>query len=70
MAKRRESRYPIRLTTLVPAHMATRIRAASDRYAVAESVIVRRAIKSGLRLAIESVRKEAEAADARVAEEE
>ena len=58
MTKRRERRYPMRVTASVTADMANRIRAASERYAVAEAVIVRRAIENGLRHAIDAIRKQ------------
>ena len=57
-AKIRESRYPERLTVLVPRSMARRIKGVSDELGVAESVIVRRALVRGLKSAEESIRRD------------
>ena len=58
MGKRRESRYAARFNIGLDSATAIRVRDASDRYGVAESVILRRAIDNGLKLAIDAIRKQ------------
>ena len=68
MAKRRESRYVHRFNIGLESGTATRIREASNRYGVAESVILRRAIDVGLDRAVDAIRKQTAARGARRAE--
>lgn len=68
MGKRRESRYVHRFNIGVDSDTASRIREASDRYGVAESVILRRAIDVGLDRAVDAIRKQAAARKERGAE--
>lgn len=58
MGKRRESRYVDRFNIGLDSATAIRIREASNRYGVAESVILRRAIDGGLDRAIDAIRKQ------------
>ena len=59
MGKRREPRYEARFNIGLDPSVAARIREASDRYGVAQSVIVRRAIGAGLDKALDAIRKQA-----------
>lgn len=67
MSKMRETRYADRFHIGVDSSIAARVREASDRYRVAEAVILRRAIDVGLDRAVNAVRKEAAARAARAA---
>lgn len=60
MGKRRERHYPARFNIGIDQASANRIRAASQRFGIAESVILRRAIAGGLDRAIDALRKQAE----------
>ena len=68
MGKRRDSRYVARFNIGLEAGPASRVREASDRYGVAEAVILRRAIDVGLDRAVDAVRKQAAARADRGAE--
>ena len=59
MGKRQESKWPARFHVGLDQATGARIRAASDRYSVAESVILRRAVDIGLDRAIDAIRKQA-----------
>ena len=58
MGKRRESRYSRRVNIGLESATASRVREASNRYDVAEAVILRRAIDVGLDRAIDAIRKQ------------
>ena len=68
MAKRRNPRYEARFNVGLEAGPARRIRQASDRYGVAEAVIIRQAIDAGLDRAIDAVRKQVAARADRAAD--
>ena len=59
MGKRRESRYMDRFNIGLDSATAGRVREASNRYGVAEAVILRRAIDNGLGRAVDAIRKQA-----------
>lgn len=58
MGKRRDARHSARKSVGLDSATANRVREASDRYGVAESVILRRAIDNGLARAIDAIRKQ------------
>ena len=68
MRKRRESRYADRFNLGLDSATASRVREASNRYGVAESVILRRAIDGGLDRSIDAIRKQAAGRAERAAE--
>ena len=58
MGKRREAQYPARFYVGLRAETMARVREASDRLGIAESVIVRRAVEHGLAKALDELGKE------------
>ena len=68
MGKRRDSRYSRRVNIGLESATAIRVREASNRYDVAEAVILRRAIDVGLDRAIDAIRKQTAARAERGAE--
>ena len=58
--KRRGTLYPVRFNIGLDSTMANRIKAASDRYKIAEAVILRGAIARGLDKSIDAIRKASE----------
>ena len=58
MVKRRERRYTDRFNIGLDSAMASRIREASERYGIAESMILRKAIAGGLKNTIDAIRKQ------------
>ena len=67
MGKRRDSRYVARFNIGLEAGPASRVREASNRYGVAEAVILRRAIDVGLDRAVDAIRKQSKQTASRAA---
>lgn len=59
MSKRRATHYPIQLKARVSENVGTSIKTASDKYGIAEGVIVRDAIERGYKAALAELRRTA-----------